>query len=112
MGVVFLGAYDMDLANALATYYATCPDERLRDGREAVNLASRAVTATGRKNPEFLDTLAAAYAEQGQFEKAIETADEAAKRATELGRRQLVLEITSRLEDFYKKSKPYRQTPQ
>ena len=103
---------DMDLTNALARYFATCPDQKLRNGREAVILASRAATATGRNNPEFLDTLAAAYAEQSDFEKAIQTATEAVGLAQNLGRQELMLQISSRIEELYKKGQPYRETPE
>jgi serine/threonine-protein kinase len=40
-------------------------------------LAEKAVAATDRKNPAQLDTLAAAYAEAGQFENAVSTEQEA-----------------------------------
>ena len=39
--------------------------------------AEKAVAATNRKTPADLDTLAAAYAEAGQFEKAVSTQQEA-----------------------------------
>ena len=41
--------------------------EQLRDGRDAVLFAEKAARATDRKNAEYLDTLAAAYAEAGRF---------------------------------------------
>jgi hypothetical protein len=39
-----------------------------------VDLAGKAVELTGRQQPVFMGTLAAAYAEDGQFAKAVETA--------------------------------------
>jgi hypothetical protein len=42
-----------------------------------VAFAEKAVAATDHKNPADLDTLAAAYAEAGQFEKAVPTEQEA-----------------------------------
>jgi hypothetical protein len=42
-----------------------------------VRLAEKAVAATQRKNGGFLDTLAAAYAETRQFDKAVATQQEA-----------------------------------
>jgi Flp pilus assembly protein TadD len=44
----------------------------LRNGEEAVSLATRACELTEFKKANLLDTLAAAYAEAGDFEKAIE----------------------------------------
>jgi protein O-mannosyl-transferase len=63
--------------NALAWFLATCPEASLRNGKEATELALRAVQLSTGKYPQTLDTLAAAYAESGQFEKAVETANEA-----------------------------------
>ena len=56
--------------NNLAWARASHPDRRLRDGSEAVELAERACDLTKHKDPNFLDTLAAAYAERGEWEKA------------------------------------------
>ena len=60
--------------NNLAWSLAANPRHELRNGREAVALASRAVELTGQQQAVFIGTLAAAYAEDGQFAKAVETA--------------------------------------
>ena len=57
--------------DGLAWLLATCLDSEIRDGRTAVSYAEQAVTATRRSNALYLDTLAAAYAEFGDFTKAI-----------------------------------------
>jgi serine/threonine-protein kinase len=57
--------------NSLARLLATCPDDKARDGKRALEYARRACERTGEKDPLCLDTLAAAYAEAGQFEEAI-----------------------------------------
>ena len=64
-------------SNALAWILATSENSDIRDGSNAVVFAERAVAATNRKSPGFLDTLAAAYAEMSQFEKAVSTEKEA-----------------------------------
>jgi hypothetical protein len=63
--------------NNLAWSLAANPRQELRNGREAVQLASKAVELTGQQQPVFMGTLAAAYAEDGQFAKAVEMAKKA-----------------------------------
>jgi len=61
----------------LAWLLATAVDLQLRDGDAAVDLAERACRETGHRTPDFLDTLAAAYAEAGRFDDAAQTATKA-----------------------------------
>lgn len=56
--------------NAMAWMMATCPDAKARDGKRAVLTATRACEAEHWKDWHTIDTLAAAYAEAGDFEKA------------------------------------------
>jgi tetratricopeptide (TPR) repeat protein len=63
--------------NNLAWCLAANPRQELRNGREAVQLAGRAIELTNQQEPVFIGTLAAAYAEDGQFAKADETAKKA-----------------------------------
>lgn len=80
--------------NNLAWLLATVPDPRLRSGPEAVGMARGLNERTANRNPHYLDTLAAAYAEQGRFPDAVATArlalslsdpsDSALRRAIEL----------------------------
>jgi protein O-mannosyl-transferase len=92
--------------NAFAWVLATSPDERVRKPRGAEELARRCCEATGYANPRFLDTLAAAYASQNQFDRAAETASQAVDYAAQLGQATLACEITRRLE-LYKTGKGY-----
>jgi len=50
---------------------ATCPDAKIRDGEQAVVLASRACELTDWKEPHCLTTLAAAYSEKADFDNAV-----------------------------------------
>jgi tetratricopeptide (TPR) repeat protein len=50
-----------------ARMMAACPEAKYRDGRGAVALATRACELAGWTKPEFVDTLAAACAEAGDF---------------------------------------------
>jgi eukaryotic-like serine/threonine-protein kinase len=61
----------------LARLLATCDVAELRDGPRAVTYGEKVVAVTGRKTPDALAALAAAYAETGQFDKAVATQKEA-----------------------------------
>jgi tetratricopeptide (TPR) repeat protein len=65
------------IMNALAWFYATSPDPTLRNGEKAVRIAEKSVAETSRNDANILDTLAAAYAEVGDFPKAISVQKEA-----------------------------------
>ena len=58
--------------HALAWLWATCPEESIRDGKRAVDLATRGCKLAEWKDAHMLDTLAAACAEVGDFDKAVE----------------------------------------
>ena len=68
---------DVTLLNGTAWLLATDPNACVRNGPEAIELAQRAIELSEGKRPEILATLAAAYAEAGQFAKALETARKA-----------------------------------
>jgi len=100
------GAY-IDLAWLLAT----CADPAFRDGFRAVELAEKCCRTTdGDKNPRFLDTLAAAYAESGRFREAVETAREAISLAADRGHVEHAKRIKRRLRN-YEAGRPYHERP-
>ena len=57
--------------NNRAWLLATCPDANLRDGKKAVETAIRACELSEWKAPYAISTLAASYAEAGDFDKAV-----------------------------------------
>jgi tetratricopeptide (TPR) repeat protein len=69
--VIRLDKEDADAFSNLAWLLATCPDKKVRDGRQAVEYAMTACDLTDWKASYFLATLAAACAENGQFDQAI-----------------------------------------
>ena len=54
-----------------AWFKATCPNGSVRNGQEAVQLSTQACELSKWKNGDQIDTLAAAYAEMGDFNQAI-----------------------------------------
>ena len=58
----------------LVWVFSTFPDDAIRSGAKAVALGERALELSGQKDPRIYRLLAAAYAENQQFDKAIETA--------------------------------------
>jgi tetratricopeptide (TPR) repeat protein len=82
---------------------ATCPNPRYRDENLAVQAAEKAISLDGDQDFSYLDTLAAAYANAGDFEKAAETQSRVIEMLAEedAGPFRLRLEL-------YQESKPYR----
>jgi tetratricopeptide (TPR) repeat protein len=96
--------------NQIARILATAPGAALRNGPQAVAMAERLCNGTGRKAPEFLDTLAAAYAEVGRFDDAARTAREALGLAQSLGRKDLAGPMEARLR-LYEAGQPFHEKP-
>jgi tetratricopeptide (TPR) repeat protein len=101
---------EWDIAcNSLAWFLATCPDPRFRDGPRAVELAERAVRGPGdeRFRPNHLDTLAAAHAECGHFDRASVYEQQAIDLIDDPDR---LASYEERLA-LYLSGRPYRETP-
>lgn len=92
-----------EYANALAWCLATNPESRFRDGQRAIELALDACDQLECQSPVYLDTLAAAYAEAGEFESAVRTAHLAIDGART---KDQTLVYTQRLK-LYQNKKPY-----
>jgi tetratricopeptide (TPR) repeat protein len=86
-----------------AWIFATWPDSQLRDGEQAVELASVACKLTNWKDASCLGTLAAAYAETGDFEKAVEWQEKAVE-VVDVERRAQYLDTLQ----LYERNEPYR----
>src|SRR5439155_19195896 len=83
---------------------ATCPDEKYRDGKKAVELAKKAVDLAKMPNGEYAEALAAAHAEAGNFDEAVSVQERALEDAT----LKNDADARRRLE-LYRDKKPYRQ---
>jgi len=90
--------------NSRAWLLAVCPDPKYRDGKRAVESGTKACELTKWEKANYIGTLAAAYAEAGNFEKAVEFQAKAIEAATGGFDKEGAQE---RL-DLYKAKKPYR----
>jgi tetratricopeptide (TPR) repeat protein len=113
--------------NQRAWLYATCPEASLRNGQSALADAKRACEMDKWKESHYIDTLAAAYAEVGDFDSAVRFEEralnmkksksvEAVKGVSEKVTKDLnandrlnLAGFSQRLE-LYKQHRPYRDT--
>lgn len=91
---------NIDALHQLALLLATSSLRSERDGKEAVQWAQRAVALSGGEEPMFLATLAAAYAECGQFPDAAETAQDAIALAVRQDRTALADALRDKLGSY------------
>jgi tetratricopeptide (TPR) repeat protein len=87
-------------AGNLAWLLATTPDSALRDPQRAIELAQGVAQAQGFRDPNALDTLAAAYAAAGDFERALALGNRASALALAQGRRDLASEVEERVRGY------------
>jgi tetratricopeptide (TPR) repeat protein len=88
---------------------ATCPEGKYRDGKKAVNEATRACELTEWKSPTCLETLAAAAAESGDFEAAAKWQSKAIELLNDDD--ETKARFRDRLE-LFRKRQPYRDVSQ
>jgi serine/threonine-protein kinase len=95
-------------ANELAWILATSPSVQIRDGAVALRLATDASKLTAWNNPFLLDTLAASYAQTGQFDDAVKWQKKACELAQAKwpGRLEDLQKMNARL-GLYEKHQPY-----
>ena len=95
---------DGGLLNNLAWVLATSPDDKVRDGQRALELATKACELTEYKEAHILSTLASTYAELGDFETAIKWSE----KSVELGEGDMKEQLRKELESYLEK-KPWRE---
>ncbi len=105
-----LDAQHVAAANNLAWILATSPQDSLRSGAEAVQWAELACRLTDSKNPSYLDTLAAAQAEVGQFDQAVASAERSVALLIESGQVDQATKVQQRL-NLYRQRQPLRDAP-
>ena len=89
--------------NNRAWLWATCPNSKFRDARQAVESAKKSCELTNYNSWDSLGTLAAAHAEAGEFDEAVKWAAKALETAPEAEKAAL----QERLE-LFKSKKPFR----
>ena len=98
---------DAEVLNNLAWVLATSPEAKLRNGKRALELATRSAELTSYKQAHILSTLAAAYAEQGDFDSARKWS----QKSVEIGKESLKEELGKELKS-YQANKPWREFQQ
>jgi tetratricopeptide (TPR) repeat protein/mono/diheme cytochrome c family protein len=91
---------------SLAWMLATTSDPTVRRPAEAIRLAERAASLTGRRDVTILDALAAAYASAGRYAEAVATEQSALEIVEKAGAVSAAAPIRERLE-LYRKKRPY-----
>lgn len=99
---------EMNLLNQRAWLLSTSKNDGLRNGEQAVQDALKSCEISGYAIPTIIDTLAAAYAEQGDFEKAVQYGERACAMVGTLDDESIAMR--KRLELFREK-KPHREPP-
>jgi tetratricopeptide (TPR) repeat protein len=99
-----VGPDDAQARNQRAWLLATCPESKYRNGQRAVESARRACELTHWKNAVYLDTLAAAHAEAGDFSEACKWQ----RKALELATSTKEKDYRARL-DLYLNNSAYRE---
>ena len=96
---------DSGILNNLAWLLGTSTDDQLRNGKRAIELATQACKLTDYKQAHILSTLAASYAETGDFETAMNWS----RKAVELGGSKEMKEQLGKELDSYKQHKAWRE---
>ena len=92
------------ILNNLAWLLATSPDDDVRNGERAIELAKKACELTEYKAAHILSTLASGYAEEGDWENAVKWSE----KAVELGEGEVKEQLEGELKS-YKEKKPWRE---
>ncbi len=95
------------ILNNLSWVLSTTPNDALRDGKRALEYAIEACKLTDYKAPHILSTLAAAHAEVGEFDQAVEWSQKGVELARETNAAQLE-QLENELKSYQEK-KPWRE---
>ena len=93
----------------LAWFLSTCPDAKYRDGKRALKIID-SVLLTKKRSPRLLNIQAAAYAEVGDYKRAVETQKEAIRIMHHIKKKKTQDKYRLRLA-YYMRHKPWREMP-
>jgi len=100
-----LDSDDSGVLNNLAWVLSTSPNDSVRDGKRAIDLAARACEVTDYKEGHILSTLGSAYAEIGDFQAAIKWV----KKGLEVADGEEEKEALQKELKRYQQKKPWRE---
>ena len=100
---------DPGTCNNLAWILASCPEASLRNGGRAVELAQRAGRFGDKESSVIVHTLAAGYAQNRQFELAVQAAEHALDLALAEGNASLAEDLRREIE-IYRRGLPYPES--
>jgi tetratricopeptide (TPR) repeat protein len=106
-----LNPHAIDAHTNMAWVLATWPEDRIRNGTKAVELAERADHLTGSQNVRINITLAAAYAEVGRFADAVKTAQRALQLALAQGNTAARVDTIRAQIELYESGSLFRDPP-
>lgn len=95
---------DSGILNNFAWVLATSPEDGLRSGKRAVEMALKACELTDYELAHILSTLAAAYAETGDFDNAVKWS----QKSVDVGDKDIQDQLKQELES-YRQKKPWRE---
>jgi tetratricopeptide (TPR) repeat protein len=100
---------DSGALNNLAWLLSTAPDDKLRDGKRSIELATEAARVSEFKQAHILSTLAAGYAETGDFESAVSWSKKAVDLAKQTDDNQDIRDQLQKELASYEKKEPWRE---
>lgn len=105
---ILLRPNDPQIMGSMSYLRCSCPDQKYRNGAEALKMARRCCDITENRKPSFLMLFACSQAECGNYDLAVRSAENALKIA---GPDFHLRKEYERRRDLFRHGKPYRYKP-